>query len=85
MKKDIQEEYDQTIQKQVTELAASFFIEVTKVRVRWKQEGDAIRSLKVEGRESGEEGKTPQIHDFREALMEVYNLEASNIDITVKD
>ena len=35
--------------------------------------------------ESGEEGKTPQIHDFREALMEVYNLEASNIDITVKD
>lgn len=85
MKKDIQEEYDQTIQKQVTELAASFFIEVTKVRVRWKPEGDAIRSLKVEGRESGEEEKTPQIHDFREALMEVYNLEASNIDITVKD
>lgn len=84
MKKDIQEEYDQTIQKQVTELAASFFIEVTEVRVRWKPEGDVIRSLKVDARESEEE-KTPQIHEFRKTLMEVYNLEASNIDITVED
>ena len=85
MKKDIQEEYEQTIQKQVTELAASFFIEVTNVRVRFETGGDAIRRLEVEGKESQEEGETPQIHEFREALMEVYNLESRNIDITVDD
>ncbi len=85
MKKDIQEEYDDTIQKQVTELAASFFIEVTEVRVRWETDGSAIKELDVEGKETGEEGETPQIHDLREALMEFYNLESSNIDITIRD
>ncbi len=85
MKKDIQDEYEQTIQKQVKRLAASFFIEATKIRVRWESEGDAIKSLRVEGRESGEEDKTPQIHEFREALTEVYDLESGNIDIKIRD
>lgn len=85
MKQDIQEEYAQTIQKQVTELGASFFIQVEDVRVGWEKDGDAVKSLRVDGCESEEMEKTPQIHAFREALAELYNLEDADITLIIED
>lgn len=84
MEKEIQEEYEQTIQKQVVELGASFSIQVTEVRVRWENDNDAIKNLRIHGCES-EDGKTPQIHRFREALMELYHLESSEIVLNIDD
>ena len=71
MKDDIQKEYDDAIEEQVTD-----------VRVRWENDASAVRELSVEGEETD---GTPQIHEFREALEEFYHLDDDRIAITIRD
>ncbi len=84
MKQGIQEEYDAAIEEQVTDLGETYAIRVTGVRVRWEEDGSAMRELEVKGEEAAHsEGDTPQIHDFREALKEFYHLDTSQIDMVI--
>ena len=82
MKDDIQKEYDDAIEEQVTDLGTAYHIVVTDVRVRWENDASAVRELSVEGEETD---GTPQIHEFREALEEFYHLDDDRIAITIRD
>lgn len=85
MEKEVQEEYEQASQKQIKELATSCNLVMKDVEVKWKNNTNTIQSIEIEVKESEEEGKTPRIHKFREALEAVYALEEQNIEIVVED
>lgn len=86
MEEDIREEYDRAIQRQISDLAASFFIAVTEVKVEWEKEGKTMKSLKIEGkRQQDTSEKKPQEDDFKETLAQYYRLDSSAISMEMKE
>ncbi|MCI5502890.1 MAG: stage III sporulation protein AF [Anaerobutyricum sp.] len=85
MKKEIREEYDRAIENQISEMAAACNIEIKDVKIQWEEETNQMKKLRIKGKSSGENEKSPNLHSFRETLKQFYNLDSENLIIEIQE
>lgn len=87
VKEQVKKEREAAYQNQIKDLADRYSILVDKVYFYWDGTDENIKKIKIEGNFQKEEKKQPidstQIEPFKKMIMQLYNLEESNIRIEV--
>ena len=85
MKSEIQDEYETAIEKQISQIAASYYIEIAEIHIQWNSQGDTVQKIDMEGKRMENSSDSPKMKSFREALIQFYNLDDSNINIEMRE